>query len=479
MSQINAAKIAKSSLWLSASYIFTRLFKFVTQLFLARLLLPNDFGIWGMVLLVTALATLFEDSTIAGVLVYRGLEDKKLVDAVYSLGINVSVGLCLIQAITAFPVALFFDTSILGPLLLCTSIVYLIRAGAGSHGAVLQRQMKFSELAICDVAASFSYLVSVIACAELGGGVWSFAAGEITSAIVSSALKHWYSRYPFTYHFIPDVAAVRETRGYISSLISINLAVYVNTSGDNFIVGKLSGAQALGYYNLAYQLAMLPGFVLSRINGINFSVLSQQDNESQKYYVCQTLELYALIAAPIYGIGFVIAPWLIPLAYGSNWIEVVPLFQIVLIFAYARIFMAVLGTALNALNQPNVNAAINWVLVPIALPAFWLGAWLNGVTGVSISVVLVMGVGATIWFWQATCRIAGWPLGVLLKPVFLPTVIGLLSTGIVVLAPIPNPFKNFLQPVGLVLIYVVALSVISSGRIPRKLIALLRKSLSR
>ena len=477
MSQISTAKIARSSLWVSASYVFTRLSKFITQLFLARLLLPNDFGLWGMVLLVTALAMLFEDSTIAGVLVHRGLENKKLVDAVYSLGINVSVGLCLVQAIAAFPVASFFDAPVVGPLLLCTSIVYLIRAGAGAHGAVLQRKMKFSELAICDTAASFAYLGSTVACAALGGGVWSFAAGEIAMAVVSSALRHWYSQYPFTYYVIPDAAAIQETKGYISSLIGINLAVYANTSGDNFIVGKLSGAEALGYYNLAYQLAMLPGFVLSRINSVSFSVLSQQDNESQKRYVCQTLELYALIAAPIYGVGFIIAPWLIPLAYGSKWTEVVPLFQIVLIFAYARIFMAVLGTALNALNRPNVNAKINWVLVPIALPAFWAGAWLNGVTGVATSVVLVMGIGATIWFWQATCQVAQWPLKDLLKPVLLPTATSLLSTGAVILTPMPDQLQNFLQPIGMVLIYVVILSVASSGRIPSRMLALFKRSL--
>ncbi|NES83004.1 MAG: oligosaccharide flippase family protein [Moorea sp. SIO1G6] len=465
MAQINAAKIAKSGLWVSASFMFAKLSKFITQLFLARLLSPDDFGVWGMVLLVTTLSTLFEDSTIAGVLVQRGLDDKKLVNAVYSLGVNVSVGLFIIQALAGFLVAQFFGVPLLWPLIACTSVVYLIRAGAGSHSAVLQRQMKFRELAICNGASSLARLSSAFTCAALGGGVWSFAVGTIASATVSSSLKHWFSRYRFTYHLIPDSSAVQEVRGYISSLIGINLAVYANTNGDNFIIGKLLGAQALGFYNMAYQLAMLPGFALSRINRVNFSVLSQRDSEGQRIYVCRILELYALVSAPIHGIGFVVAPWLIPLMYGPDWTEVVPIFQIVLIFAYARIFMAILGTTLNALNKPNINAAINWVLVPLSLPTFFVGTWLGGITGVAIAVALVMGVGATVWFWIATCRAANWNLRDLLTPVLLPTLATSIAIVVVLYFPMDR-YEFILEPIILLTIYGSIISIFSAGKIP-------------
>ncbi|MGB7417127.1 MAG: oligosaccharide flippase family protein, partial [Thermosynechococcaceae cyanobacterium] len=249
-----------------------------------------------------------------------------------------------------------------------------------------------------------------------------------------------------------------------------------NTHGDTYIVGKLLGAATLGYYNMAYQLAMLPLYALSQINHVNFSVLSQKDNPAQQQYICKILEIYTLLAAPIYGTGFVVAPWLIPLCYGSNWTPVVPLFQVVLVFAYTRGFMSILGTALNALNKPHINAAINWVLVPLCIPAFWLSAQWGGVTAVAVTVSILMGVVATVWFWVATARVARWNLVDLLKPVCLPT----LTILAVMAAVIHLPFLQWwLQPIVLLMGYGSILAIASWGRIPRLVLQVVRQSLGK
>jgi O-antigen/teichoic acid export membrane protein len=431
-----------------------------------------------MVLIVTTLSALFKDAAIAGVLVYRGLDDKKLVDAVYSLGVNISVGMFVLQALAGFPISLFFGVPVLWPLTVCTALVFLIGAGAGSHGAVLQRQMKFKELAICDSGAGFARFGGILICAALDGGVWSFAVGEIAMALVDSVLKRSLSGYRFTYRFIPDPYAMREVCGYVSSLIGINLAVYANTNGDNLVIGRLLGAQSLGYYNVAYQLAMLPILALSQINRVNFSVLSQQDKEGKHSYLYQALELYALLSAPIYGVAFVAAPWVIPSLYGSEWIGAVNIFQIVLVYAYARGFMSILGTALNALNYPGTNSAINWALVPLSIPSYLIGAWLGGTTGVAISVALVMGVGATAWFWLATCRAAGWKIGTLTEPVILPTVTMSVTVAAVLAVPLPVHLQVYLQPLAIVVTYGIALSVFSAGRVPQILLGVVKHSLN-
>ncbi|NEQ84479.1 MAG: oligosaccharide flippase family protein, partial [Moorea sp. SIO2I5] len=404
MTRINAAKIAKSSLWLTSSFAVARCSQLIAQIFLARILSPQDFGIWGMVLIVTKLSALFRESAIASVLVQRGLDDKKLVDAVYSLSINVAVGMFILQCLAGYPLSLFFGIPMLWPLTACTALVFIVCPGAGSHSAVLQRQMKFKEIAISDAAAGVARISGGLACAFLGSGVWSFTIAEIAGTVVNSILKLRMSDYHFKYHLIPDRSAVRAVQGYISSLIGINIAVFINTNGDNFIIGKLLGAQALGYYNLAYQLTMLPTFALSQINRVNFSVLSQKDNAAQKAYLCQMLELYAIFGAPIYGVALVVAPWVIPFIYGQQWTPAVLIFQIVIVFAYARGFMSILGTALNALDKPNVNAAINWALIPLSIPAFYFGAQLGGTQGVAIAAALLLGIGATVWFWIAMCR---------------------------------------------------------------------------
>lgn len=469
--------VAKSSLWLTTSYGFAKLSQLISQIILARLLTPEVFGVWGMVMVITTLAELFKDTAIAQVLVQRGLDHKPLADTVYSLGITISVVMFVAQSLAGYPLAQFFGVPMVWPLTACVALVFLIGAGAGAHGAVLARQMQFRELAITDSGASIARLGGAIMGASLGLGVWSFAIAEIARTLVDAGLKRWFSRYPFRYYLFPDRAAFQDVRSYIGSLIGINLAVYANTNGDNLIVGRFLGAQSLGYYNMAYQLAMLPAYALSQVNRVNLSILAQRDAIGQQRYVRKMLELCALLSAPIYGVGFIVAPWIIPLLYGSEWKAVVPLFQIILIFAYSRGFMSILGTTLNALDKPQLNAAINWVLVPIAVPAFLIGTWWNGVQGIAIAVAIVMGMGAAGWFWIATSRVMNCSVISLVQPVLLPTggaVLAILGTAAM---PDDSILLLGLQPIVVLLLYGLFLSVGSAGRIPQMLFKLVQKTL--
>ncbi|BAC89734.1 gll1793 [Gloeobacter violaceus PCC 7421] len=430
-------RLAQGSALLLGAFVLVKASQFVIQILLSRLLSPSDFGLWAMVLVLTGLSLLFRDGTIAAVLVQRGLDDKRMVDAVYSLGVNVSVGLFVLQVLASYPLSLFFGEPILWPLTALHGTIFLINAGTGAHDSVLLRQMRFREIALCDCAAGGARLVGAVACALAGGGVWAFAAGEIAYAAADAVARRRASGYHFRYSFWPDPQAIQAVRRYIADMMSINLAVQTNTNGDNLVIGRLLGAEPLGFYNVAYQLAMVPVFALTKVNRVHFTALSHMDRAEQQSYVGRALEQYALLGAPVYALSFVLAPWLVPFIYGQEWAEAAVLFQLVLIFAYARGLMSIIGTALNAFDKPGINARINWVLVPLTLPSYVLGAWLGGVVGVAIAVALVMGAGATGWFWVAVCRTSGWNLGVPAKPVLLPTLAAVGAAGCAALLALP------------------------------------------
>lgn len=478
MKSNSTSKIAKSSFWLTASFAVDKLSQLISQIVLARLLSPEEFGVWAMVLIVTTLSVLFKDNAVASVLIQRGLDDQKRVNAVYSLGVNISIAMFGIQAIAAYPLSIFFGVPILFPLTVCVGLVFLIGAGTGTRGAILQRQMKFKEVSVRRAIAGVTRLIAAVVSAALGAGVWSFAIAMIVMELVNAILIRLVCDYPLKYSFKLDTEVFRDIRGFVAGMVGINLAVYANTNSDNFTIGKLLGATELGYYSVAYQLAMMPAFAISQINKVNFSVLSQRDSTGQELYVRKMVQLYAIFYSLLCGVAFIVAPWLIPTLYGANWVEAVVPFQIILGFAYARGFMAILGTALNAMNKPGINAAINWVLVPISIGAFLMGARSGGIVGVSIAVALVMGVGATIWFWIVTCRVAKWNLGALIKPVLLPTGMMAIAIAISMNLPILGTLKLFLQPMVLVLIYGAGLSLFSVGKIPRMLIDLAKRSLN-
>jgi len=459
-------RVLGGTLWLTTSFALGRGLALLTQIVLARLISPSDFGLWAMVLVLTTLAQLFREATIAQVLVQRGIDDRRLVDSVASLAVNVSVALCLLQALGSIPLSLFFGEPLLVPLAATAALGFLLTAGAGTHSAVMQRQMRFRELALCDVAAAVGRLGGALAIAAAGLGVWAFVAGELVAAAIDGLLKRSLSGWHFHYRLIPDREALKEVGGFIVGIVSVNLAVQANTNGDNLMIGRLLGARDLGFYNLAYQLAMLPVFALSQINRVNFSALSRLPDDQRRAYALDTLELYGLIAAPVFALAFVVAPWLIPLVYGPAWAEAVPLFRTVLAFACARGFMAILGVCLNAGGRPGVNAAINWALVPLSLPAYWLGAQVAGSLGVAVAVALVMGGGATVAFWLATSRVLGWPPGCFLAPVLLP--LGFAAAATLAALPLPTA----LQPLVLIAVYTAAVALLRPANPVQPLLSL-------
>lgn len=479
MTKTNSTKIVKASLWMTVSFALSKVAQLISQIILARLLSPKDFGVWAMVLVVSNFSLLFRDVAIAQVLVQRGLDNKKIVNTVYSLGVNISIGLFLVQAIAGLPLSHFFGVSMVLPLTVLSAAVFLIGAGAGSHTAVMQRQMKFTQLAICDTVASFARVGGAITCAFMGGGVWSFAVGEVAMALADNLLKRSFSGYRFTYSFRLDPSAVKEVRKFIAGILGSKFAVQINTNSDNLIIGKILGTQALGHYNLAYQLAMMPVYALSQVNRVVFAALSQKDNAGKKVFLARVLELYAVLSAPIYGVGLAIAPWIIPLVFGSQWAKTARLFQIVLIFAYTRGFMSILGTTLLALDKPLKIAMIDWVLVPISISSYLIGANLGGIQGVATAVALVMGVGATIWFLFATCRAADWDIGFLIQPILLPTVAMSIGLILIFAIPFPEALQPFIQPLTLILIYGTVLSLFSRGRIPKMLADLIKVSMNK
>lgn len=109
MVSLNSTIIAKSGLWMTISFALGKVAQLLSQIILARLLSPNEFGIWAMVLILSNFSVLFRDTAIAQVLVQRGLENKNIVNTVYSLGVNISIALFIIQAIAGLPLSVFSE----------------------------------------------------------------------------------------------------------------------------------------------------------------------------------------------------------------------------------------------------------------------------------------------------------------------------------------------------------------------------------
>jgi len=387
------------AVWMVAGFAAGKGLQFALQIVLARLLAPADFGLWAMVLLVTSFTALFKEQVTAQVLVQRGFDDRRLVEGVHGLALAASGVLALAQVALALPVAHFFERpELMAPIAACGAI-FLAQAGAGCHDAWLQRHLRFRALALAEVAGALARTLAACLAALAGAGLWAFVVGEVALCAVDAACKRRTSGLVLPWSLRFDRRALAETGRFVGGLTGANLAVQLNTGADNLVVGRLLGAEALGHYSVAYSLAMLPVLALHQINRVQFATLARLPPAERPATLTRALGHYAVIAAPLHILAAFAAPTLVALVYGDAWLPAVPLVQILLALSFARGFMAILGTALNAMHRTLDNAIFNWALVPFALPAYLIGAHLGGVTGVAWAAAIAMALAAVAFAW--------------------------------------------------------------------------------
>lgn len=216
------------------------------------MLSPNDFGVISIANTLLSYFALFTQSSTGLFILYKGIDDRRYLNTVYTISFIVGAVLGICLALSSPTIANFFnEPSLIGILrvyslhLLITSIFYI-------YEAIMLRQGQYREVALIMLAASMASLSTTITCALIGLGYWAFVFGDIVFGLLSLTLGIWQSKHILSFKISKRVFS--EVIQYCLGAIGTSLGFYSNLNIDNFVVGKTLGNISLGYYNLAYQL---------------------------------------------------------------------------------------------------------------------------------------------------------------------------------------------------------------------------------
>lgn len=454
---MNRASLFKSGLWTAYGATATRLLALLSNLLLARLLLPSEFGVISVAYIFWAFANLFTQGTAGSFLVYKGVEDKRYLDTTYT--ISLLIGLVLALGLLALsPLAAnFFGVPDLVWILVFFAFNLLLSSAQSVYVGVLTRRMQYRELANSTLIASLIRVFCTTGCALLGFSYWSFAVGDTAYWLMAFALTNRHVKHNFRLHIDPEVKA--EVLSYCLGATGFSFGFYINANCDNVVIGRLLGSTSLGYYSFAYQLTTaLSTILIQAIGQVGMSYFAQlpDDIEREKALV-KVVEQTSFLAAPVYALFFlVIDQQVISFLFGSKWIPACTVIPWLLIFAYFRLINSQLFCMLSAKGQPGVNAKINLFIAPLAVIGFVIGAWKGGILGVSIAVAIILGIVWTIYCWWVGCRELSWSLKKFLILCFKPPLIVLIP--IFIALNVPTILKPFL----FTCIYLVCVRIIAA-----------------
>jgi PST family polysaccharide transporter len=328
MSDLKGRSIRGGAVTLSSQGI-----KFALQtgstMVLARLLVPSDFGLIAMVTALTGLVTMFKDAGLSLATVQHKDITHDQVSTLFWINVALSSIVMLVIAAAAPAISAFYAEPRLMWITLALAVPMLFGGLTVQHQALLRRQMRFSALAVVEIATLGGGIAVAIAMALLGFGYWSLvgmtAAAALTNAILVWALCDWRPGRP------RRGVGVRPLLTFGLNATGASFLNYIGANLDNVLIGWWSGPATLGLYSKAYGLLTMPlRQVSAPMGAVAIPALSRLIDDEARYrraFVGASQQMLAF-TTPMVVFGIVFAGDVIFLLLGPHWESAGRLFAI-------------------------------------------------------------------------------------------------------------------------------------------------------
>jgi O-antigen/teichoic acid export membrane protein len=362
----------------------------IATVVLARLLTPADFGLVAMVATVTGLGQAFADLGLSEATIQRKEISHIQVSALFWINVAIGLGLMLITAALAPVFARFYREPRLANITLLVSLTFLIGGLRVQPDAILKRQMRFSSLAIRDVASYALAVPVAITMACRGAGYWAIVALPLTLNFTAMALSwlmvNWRPGPPRRDAQIGSMIA------FGGNVAASYFIITVSRSADNVLIGWYSGAGPLGLYSRAYNLLMLPVRQLSApAASVAIPAFSRVQGDPERFarYYLRAVNLIMWISAPIFGFLFAAAQPVIVLTLGNQWRAAAPVFQILAVSALVQLLLESTIWLFVSRGQSHQLLKLLLIITPIIVGSYAIGLPF-GIKGVALSGSLVL-----------------------------------------------------------------------------------------
>lgn len=380
-------KVKRGSIFLLLSTVLERIFDFVKKVILARILVPADFGLVGIAMIVISGLNALSDTGVKKALIQNPDERKSLLNTAWSIEIIRGGVLCCAIFFSAPLAGAFFNNENATNILRVMSVLPLMQ-GVTNIGTIhFDKELRFHKFVLYQQSNAFVSFLASLSCVLVWKNVWAIVAGSIAGGISQIAASYLLHPYRPSWETRRDEFKI--LFGFGKNLLVIGIITYIMNQGDNMLVGRLIGTSALGTYLLAYNLANLPVDSLAGlINRITFPVYARiQTNKAKLQHVfLQSFKFTMVLSVPI-AIGLLLlSDKFVLLIYGSKWRNAIEPFQILCFLGLFRANSHVVAPLLHGVGKPNLAAkakileltVFGTLIYPLTLRYGMVGAALSG-----------------------------------------------------------------------------------------------------
>ncbi|MEI8349049.1 MAG: lipopolysaccharide biosynthesis protein [Candidatus Omnitrophota bacterium] len=357
--------------WTFLAEVISRLIQPIVTLILARILLPEDFGLISIAMIVIGLAQQFQDFGFGKTLIQRENEIEKSANIIFLLNIAFSFILYGIIFIIAPLVAKFFHNQNATIVLRILSLQVILISFSIVQQALLRRNFKFKELFfIRIISALFPGFVS-IALALSGFGVWALVFGAIASSVLQAyllwKLSLWRPRICFDFSLAWELF-------HFSKWISLEMFFgWLILWGDSIILGYFLGVKDLGIYRVGIAcLILVFDVIFNPLLPVLFSFFSrlQHDAKRLRQEFIAINRLVALVSLPL-GAGLLFfAPTISLMVFGQKWLGIDMVIGLLGIMYGVGWLVGINPEIYRAIGRPDIQPKLLMISVLFYIPVY-------------------------------------------------------------------------------------------------------------
>jgi lipopolysaccharide exporter len=376
-------KTLRIAFWAYGSYVAGRLLVLASVAILARVLVPEDFGLVALALTFTALLETVNDFGLSQALIVSKEEDVETKsNTVFFYGLAIALGGALVIVAIAPLVARFFDEPDLLPLVMVLSLNFPLRALGATHEALAMKSLNFrarTAAEICDVTVRG--LVGIVL-ALLGFGAWSLVLGLLAGVAVWSSVL--WRLIPWRPRLRARRSHAKELFKFGGTLTGVDVLHGLTTSADSIIIGRVLGATSLGLYSIGFRLPQLAVVNISMTAGIVlFPAYTKVEGGRLRSAYLQSLRYTLVIAAPLAAGLIVMADPIVLALFGDQWGPSAAVMQIISLYALCLAIEIPGGTIFKVTGRASILLKL---AIPRTIALFGL-----------IAVVATQGINAVAW----------------------------------------------------------------------------------
>ena len=384
-------KALRSGFWVGLSGVLGAGLSFVRSVVLARLLMPEAFGLMAICSMVIQGIEIFTETGFGAALIHRQQRFEEARDTAFTLWVLRGMGLAFIAVCLSPWVGTFYGQEVLTSMVPVIGMSFIITGFRNVNMIALQKELDFKRLIYVELISAVLNTIISIGLAYRLGSVWALVYAQLAAAIISVGLS--YALVPGRPRFCLDRAIAKELFAYGKFMTALAVVVYIGNQLDTATIGKVLGMEALGYYSLAYTLANLPSTNLSKIVAkVLFPMFSklQSDVPQLRREYARGVRLLATVVVPV-SLGIVVlADDIVLVLYGAKWAPAAMPLRVLAVFGCFQALWMLNGYLFNAIGKPHVDFYANASRLIIVLVLLYPCTIAFGILGTSLAVTIPM-----------------------------------------------------------------------------------------